>query len=198
MAKKSPAAPAKRRRAIVARSVDTKRAMRISSGADPEKFEGLDADAKQAWRHFTLGRLLLFAFHAFEARILEGYHAAGFSEVRQVHLNALRHIDASRGTRIVDLAARAGVTKGAMGQLVEELAQLGLVELTPDPSDGRAKRVSYSTRGRAFMAVTQRSAKRIEADFAQLLGSGEYEELRSRLIELREKITVRAAKRNEP
>jgi DNA-binding MarR family transcriptional regulator len=197
MAKKSPAVAAKPRGAIVARSVDTKRAMRISSGVDPEKFEGLDADAKQAWRHFTLGRLLLFAFHAFEARILDSYHAAGFTEVRQVHLNVLRHIDVPRGTRIVDLAARAGVTKGAMGQLVEELAHLGLVELTSDPADGRAKRVNYSKRGREFMAVTRRSAKRIEADFAQLLGPAEYEELRARLIELREKITLRAAERDE-
>jgi DNA-binding MarR family transcriptional regulator len=180
---------------VIARSVDTKRTMRVSSGVDPERFEGLGPDAKLAWRHYNIGRLLLFVFHAFEARILEGYHAAGFHDVRQVHLNVLRHIDVPKGTRIVDLAARAGVTKGAMGQLVEECARLGLVDLAADPADGRAKIVSYSKRGREFMAVTRRAAKRIEADFGELIGAGRYERMRVDLIELRERITARALTR---
>jgi DNA-binding MarR family transcriptional regulator len=197
MAKQRTAVSTARRRPVTARSVDTKRVMRVSSGADPEKFEGLDADATFAWRHYNIGRLLLFAFHAFEARILDSYHEAGFSDVRQVHLNVLRHVDVPRGTRIVDLAARAGVTKGAMGQLVEECVRLGLVELTPDPADGRAKLVGYSKRGREFMAVTRRSAKRIETDFAELLGAKRYETLRGSLADLREKISERAQKRDE-
>jgi DNA-binding MarR family transcriptional regulator len=194
MAKKPGASP-KPRRSITALSVDTKRVMTVSSGVDPEKFEGLEPDDAHAWRHYNLGRLLLFAFHAFEARLLDGYHEAGFSDFRQVHLNVLRHIDAQRGTRIVELAARAGVTKGAMGQLVEECARLGLVDLAADPADGRAKIVRYSKRGREFMAVTKRSATRIEADFAKLLGAKRYAALRDDLIELREKITARAVKR---
>jgi len=195
MAKKTSDASTNGRRSVTALSVDTKRVMRVSSGVDPEKFEGLGPDSAQAWRHYNIGRLLLFAFHAFEARILESYHAAGFNDVRQVHLNVVRHIDVPKGTRIVDLAARAGVTKGAMGQLVEECARLGLVELTPDPTDRRAKIVTYSKRGREFMAVTRRSAKRIEADFEKLLGSKRYTALRGDLIELREKITERAVNR---
>jgi DNA-binding MarR family transcriptional regulator len=186
---------AKTRTSITAHSVDTKRVMRVSSGVDPEIFEGLDPNARFAWRHYNLGRLLLFSFHAFEARILESYHAAGFTDVRQVHLNVLRHIDVPKGARIVDLAARAGVTKGAMGQLVEECARLGLVDLSPDPADGRAKIVAYSKRGRAFMTVTRRSAKRIEADFAELLGPERYARMRDDLAELREQITERARKR---
>jgi DNA-binding MarR family transcriptional regulator len=198
MAKKSAGASGNGRRSVTALSVDTRRVMRVSSGVDPEKFEGLGPDAAQAWRHYNIGRLLLFAFHAFEARILDSYHAAGFNDVRQVHLNVLRHIDVPKGTRIVDLAARAGVTKGAMGQLVEECARLGLVELRPDPADGRAKMVGYSKRGREFMAVTRRSAKRIEADFGKLLGPERYATLRSDLIELRAKISERTPDRAQP
>jgi DNA-binding MarR family transcriptional regulator len=195
MAKIATGATAVRRRPITARSVDTKRVMRISSGVDPERFEGLDPDATLAWRHYNLGRLLLFVFHAFEARMLDSHHDAGFEDVRQVHLNVMRHIDVPKGTRIIDLAARAGVTKGAMGQLVEECVRLGLVELSRDPADGRAKIVSYSKRGREFMAVTRRAAKRIEADFAELLGPKRYESMRGDLIALREKITARALTR---
>ena len=188
-------APEVRRPSVTTQSVDTRRLKTVSSGVDPEKFEGLVPDAAQAWRHDNLGRLLLFAFHAFEARLLESYHAAGFSDTRQVHLNVVRHIDLATGTRIVDLAARAGVTKGAMGQLVEECARLGLVDLTIDSADRRAKIVTYSKRGREFMAVTRRAAKRIEADFAKLLGDERYEALRDDLIALRTKITERALAR---
>jgi DNA-binding MarR family transcriptional regulator len=191
MAKKITARPADLQRAVTTRSVDTKRLMTVSSGADPAQFEGLAPDEAQAWRHDNIGRLVLFVFHAFEARLLDSYDAAGFDGFHQVHLNVLRHIDLRQGTRIVDLAARAGVTKGAMGQLVEECARLGLVELVPDPADGRAKIVSYSKRGRAFMTVTRRSAKRIEADFSTLLGSEQYAMLRRALTELRAKITER-------
>ena len=91
--------------------------------------------------------------------MLAGYHAAGFTDVRQVHLNALRHIDYRGGTRIVVMAERAGVTKGAMGQLVEECRRLGLVELETDASDKRAKIVRFTARGRRrLMTVTRRVA----------------------------------------
>ena len=55
----------------------------------------------------------------------------------------------------------------------------------------------YSKRGREFMKVTRRSAKRIETDFAKLLGVRRYEGLRSGLIDLREKITARAMERDD-
>jgi DNA-binding MarR family transcriptional regulator len=187
MAKTRSAKPSTRRPSVTTVSFDTKRKIVVGSG-NPELFEGLDRDPAQAWRHNTLGRLLLFSFHAFEARLLESYHAAGFSDVRQAHLNALRHLDLNTGTRIIDLAARAGVTKGAMGKIVVDCEQLGLVELRSDPAGGRAKIVSYSKKGRALVEVTRRAARRIEADFAKLIGAADYEELRGHLVTLRQKI----------
>jgi DNA-binding MarR family transcriptional regulator len=187
MAKKRSAKSPSRRPSVTTVSLDTKRKMVVGS-ANPELFEGLDPDPAQAWRHNTLGRLLLFSFHAFEARLLDSYHAAGFSGVRQAHLNALRHLDLNTGTRIIDLAARAGVTKAAMGKLVADCRRLGLIDLRADPADGRAKIVSYSKKGRALVEVTRRAARRIEADFAHLIGTAQYEELRGHLVMLREQI----------
>lgn len=156
------------------------------------EFEGLGPDAAHAWRHNNLGRLLHFAFAAFEAQLLAGYHAAGFTDVRQVHLNALRHIDYRGGTRIVVLAERAGVTKGAMGQLIEDCRRLGLVELEADPSDKRAKIVQFTARGRRLMTVTRRVAERIEADFEAIVGAKNYQRLRADLLELRTAIEAAA------
>lgn len=154
------------------------------------EFEGLGPDAAHAWRHNNLGRLLHFAFAAFESEMLAGYHAAGFTDVRQVHLNALRHIDYRSGTRIVVMAERAGVTKGAMGQLVEDCRRLALVELEADPSDKRAKIVRFTARGRRLMSVTRRVAERIETEFESIVGAKNYERLRGDLLALRSAIAT--------
>jgi hypothetical protein len=98
-----------KRKSVSIRSVDTKRLIRIARDQREE--------TGAAWRQQTLGRLLLFITSTYEERILDQYRAAGFPEVRQVHLHVTRHIDIATGSRISDLAARAGVTKGAMDSL---------------------------------------------------------------------------------
>jgi DNA-binding MarR family transcriptional regulator len=166
---------------IGTRSVDTKRLVRAGTVRD-------DGRAPE-WRQFTFGRLLLFVFNAYETRMLESYRAGGFPEVRQVHLNITRHIDVPGGTRIGDLAARAGVTKGAMGQLAAECERLGLVEFSPDPGDARAKIVVLSLRGRKLLALTKRASKRIEAEFAKLIGADRFAAVIEGIIALRERMT---------
>jgi len=159
------------------------------AAASTPAYEGLAPDAAHPWRHQNLGRLLLFSFHAFEARLVERYQAAGFADVRQVHLNALRHIDDPGGTRIVDLAARAGITKGAMGQLIVECQRLDLVKLAPHRSDKRAKLVCFSTRGRRFMRATEKAVRDIEKDFTRMLGVTRFASLCQTLAVLRQAIT---------
>jgi DNA-binding MarR family transcriptional regulator len=176
---------------ISARSVDTKRVIRISNGVDAEAFGGIAADTALEWRQYTFGRLLLYVFNAYESRILESYRAAGFPEIRQVHFAVMRHIDIAGGTRVGDLATRAGISKGAMGQLVAEFEQLGFIKTAPDPADARAKLVELSKRGRALMQVTHRSSKRIEAEFAKKIGAANFAALRTGLVELRQAMVKR-------
>ena len=63
-----------------------------------------------------------------------------FPQARAAHTSLLPHLDWD-GTRITDLAQRMGVTKQAASQLVQDMVRLGMLELRPDPSDGRARRV---------------------------------------------------------
>src|SRR4051812_27451098 len=46
--------------------------------------------------------------------------------VRVAHTTLLPHVDLG-GTRLTDLAARLGVTKQAVGQLVDELVAMGIL-----------------------------------------------------------------------
>lgn len=72
------------------------------------------------------------------------------SRVRAAHTALLPHLD-FEGIRLTDLAARVGVTKQAVGQLVDDLHQLGMVEKVDDPQDRRAKRIRFSRRGFAAL-----------------------------------------------
>jgi DNA-binding MarR family transcriptional regulator len=70
--------------------------------------------------------------------------------VRAAHTALFPHLD-FEGIRLTDLAARVGVTKQAVGQLVDDLVALGMVERVADPTDNRAKRVRFSRRGHAAL-----------------------------------------------
>jgi DNA-binding MarR family transcriptional regulator len=52
------------------------------------------------------------------------------------------------GTRLTELAARAGITRQPMTKLVSVLKQQGYLERRPDPSDGRARIVRPTLTGR--------------------------------------------------
>ena len=72
----------------------------------------------------------------------------GGGQLRPAHTALFPYLDFD-GLRLTDLAAKAGVTKQAVGQLVDDLAELGVVERVPDPDDRRAKRIRFSRRGYA-------------------------------------------------
>lgn len=62
----------------------------------------------------------------------------------------LNHFSRLGGERsLVQLASAMQVTKGAMTNTVARLAAKGLVDVLPDPADGRGKLVSLSDAGRA-------------------------------------------------
>src|SRR6478672_3290672 len=87
-----------------------------------------------------LGNLLGAAARTLAAELDAGLAAAGFTDLRAAHAPVFQVID-PEGTRLIDLAGRAGMTKQAMGELVRHLDARGYVEVTPDPTDRRARLV---------------------------------------------------------
>lgn len=133
---------------------------------------GLEVDLNRSWRHDNVGRMLLGGWGYFEAALMRRVHASGFSMVRHVHFNVLRHLDFD-GTRIVDLAARAGITKGSMGQIVRDCELLGLVRLQVDPYDGRAKVVSFDKLGIELMEVIRNAMIDVQKEMTAITGAEE-------------------------
>ena len=123
-----------------------------------------------AWRQTHLGRLLGHAMRRFDERVLELMahdvdvplalsNLAARAQVSAAHIHITRHL-AREGSRLTELAGRAGMTKQAMGALVDQCEAWGLVTRGPDPLDARARRVLFTTDGLAWLdafrgAVTQ-------------------------------------------
>ncbi|MDR7087253.1 DNA-binding MarR family transcriptional regulator [Aeromicrobium panaciterrae] len=81
--------------------------------------------------------------------VAEG-RSRGFPELRLAHNALFSTLSKPEGERSSDLAARARITKQAMGEVIRELVDLGILEMTPDPEDRRAKLVTYTKKGREF------------------------------------------------
>lgn len=79
--------------------------------------------------------------------MLRHAHRSGYTEIGDAH-NAVFATLPPEGARAADMAARSGITRQSMGEVVRDMARLGIVEMVPDPTDRRAKIVRYTDYGK--------------------------------------------------
>ncbi len=97
-------------------------------------------------------------------------YAAGYTDIRPGHGCVFGTID-PEGSRLTDLAERAGMTKQTVGEVTSDLEKLGYVERVPDPSDGRAKIIRLTERGRVAQTIGRGLIDDIEREWAVRFGS---------------------------
>jgi DNA-binding MarR family transcriptional regulator len=134
-------------------------------------------------RHEHLGWLLGRADLLFAEGVTRAMHARGFAGIRLVHIALIRNVD-ENGTRISDIAKRAGMTKQATGQLVAEFVELGYIKLIPDPDDGRAKIARYTAKGKRLLVAIVASIEETETIVASAIGGSELDALKQTLAKL--------------
>jgi len=81
-----------------------------------------------------------------QADMVRHARAAGYGTAKPAHNSVFATLPLA-GARTADLAARAGITRQSMGEVVRELVDLGIVTMTSDPDDRRAKLVIYTEVG---------------------------------------------------
>jgi DNA-binding MarR family transcriptional regulator len=131
-------------------------------------------------REHHIGRLLLQAQRTFNARAIDKLQARGYAGLRVSHTALLPHID-TEGTRITTLAERTGMTKQGMGQLVSDLERQGVLERVPDPADGRATLIRFTTAGWDYLRAASEVKAELEADYRRELGAERFAALRGAL-----------------
>jgi DNA-binding MarR family transcriptional regulator len=127
-----------------------------------------------------LSRLLLEAFRVVDADVAAALGARGASDLSPGHAAALLLVG-PQGERLTDLASRAGITKQAMMQVVDDLESLGHVRRAADPADARAKLVQLTAKGRREQAGARRAVAGVESSLRRRLGSARYDQLRATL-----------------
>jgi DNA-binding MarR family transcriptional regulator len=127
--------------------------------------------------------LMRRAYNLLSARLFEGIVAAGPADLRPAHGNVLEHLSENpvEAVRLVDLAARAGMTPQSMGQLVDDLEARDYLERRPDPEDRRAKRIHLTEKGHATVRAAERAMREVEQHLSQLLGEEDHARLRRML-----------------
>ena len=119
----------------------------------------------------------LLGFQIFDGVVGAGYpqkpsHSAVFAQI------------SPEGSRLSALARGANMSPQAMGELVDELEELGYVERRPDPTDRRAKLIMLTPRGHDCIAAGIATIQGIERRIDQILGADGHAELRRLLTEL--------------
>jgi DNA-binding MarR family transcriptional regulator len=100
--------------------------------------------------------------------------------LRPAHTALFPHLDFD-GIRLTDLASRAGVTKQAVGQLIDDLAEMGVVERVSAPGDRRAKLIRFSRRGYAGLMHGLGVLVEIQEGLATAVGARRLRELHQTL-----------------
>lgn len=117
------------------------------------------------------------AHRELRADMLREAHRRGHTHITPAHNDVFATLPLE-GARASDMAARAGITRQSMGEIVRELVDLGLLEMRPDPTDGRAKIVTFSPRGLEFTRQGMQHIIDLEQRFADELGAEDYETAR--------------------
>jgi DNA-binding MarR family transcriptional regulator len=112
-------------------------------------------------RTVTMSVLLRQMSRLMTDELIERMTAAGFDNQSATHHPVFENIDPD-GTRVTVLAARAGMTHQSMGELVRSMERLGYLETRVDPSDGRARLVALTSRGREIVRRAIREIADIE------------------------------------
>jgi DNA-binding MarR family transcriptional regulator len=131
----------------------------------------------------SLLRLLARAQSAVRTRVATRLEGTGVAGLRPSHAAVLHLIDES-GSRITPLADRAGVTKQAMGQFIDDLEAKGLVAVVSDGADKRARVVRLTDAGASAAREAARSEAAVTSEIADEMGKGRYRRLRKRLSQI--------------
>jgi DNA-binding MarR family transcriptional regulator len=133
-----------------------------------------------AWRLTHLGRLLGHAARRFDERVLELMahdidvplalsNLAARGQITAAHVHITRHV-ALEGSRLTHLAQQAGMTKQAMGDLVDQCEAWGIVRREPDLRDARSRLVRFTPTGLAWLQAFKAAVAQAETEFRQEVG----------------------------
>jgi DNA-binding MarR family transcriptional regulator len=105
-----------------------------------------------------------------EEELFRRLRASGHDGLRPRHAVLLTTLDPN-GSRLTDLAAHAGISPQAMGELVDDLSRAKFLARQPDPQDRRARLITFTAKGHEAMRDCRRMVAEIEREMATAVGT---------------------------
>ena len=143
--------------------------------------------ALRHYRNAKLYRSLTRTLKVYNRRLVQGLHARGFEDFSPAFPTLLSNLDIG-GTQINVLAARAGVSRQAAGQLRRAIERCGYVSCDASPDDARAKIVRFTARGKRLLAAVLDLVEQIEGEFEGMLSTAAFEQVRQGLHQVADRI----------
>jgi len=136
--------------------------------------------SNESWRDTHLGHWMRLALERFDNRVLAlvAHHPgvplglsnlAARQQVGAAHIHITRHLP-REGARLTELASRAGMSKQAMGALVSQCEAWGMVQREADPADARARKVTFTSTGLAWLNAYEESVAQVELEMRESVG----------------------------
>jgi DNA-binding MarR family transcriptional regulator len=117
---------------------------------------------------------------------------SGYADLRPTHGCVFRFVRED-GMRLTELATHAGMTKQSVGELVDDLVDLGYVQRVPDPEDRRAKLICLTDKGIEAQRLGFGLIDEIEDCWAERFGSERIQDLREILEQIVMELAPHAA-----
>lgn len=136
---------------------------------------------EDSWRQAHLGHWMRLALQRFDDRVLFLMahnpavplglsHLAARGQLGASHIHITRHL-ALEGSRLTELASCAGMSKQAMGKLVDQCEAWGLVARQADARDGRARRIEFTAIGHAWLQAFRQAVAQAEDELQAAVGA---------------------------
>jgi DNA-binding MarR family transcriptional regulator len=142
-----------------------------------------------------LRALLHVPQHDLQAQLSSRLERLGFPALRPAQAQLLSAIGTAggeqAGVRLSDLVAEVSLPKQTVGDMLDELEEMRMVERFPDPDHGVIKRVRLGPKGKVWAAEVRRVSAATEAKWATQLGTKKMRSLRALLEELAATVEAR-------
>ena len=128
------------------------------------------SETNATWRKLNLGYRLFAANDMFVRDKLAAVQVGGFTGITDALLSLFINVDVG-GTRVTDIAARAGLTKQSVVELIDRAEKLGAVLREADPGDRRARIVTFTPLGVRLSRCLHQAIVDAEDRFADIVGA---------------------------
>lgn len=116
-----------------------------------------------------IGWDLWCATSMWKRRFTQEMQAQGYNWYVEARGNLLQHIG-PKGLAQTELVEKAGISKQAVQQQLDELVQDGIVERVSDKSDARKKHIQLTPSGLDVLKIANVIKSDIESDYEDLMG----------------------------